>query len=521
MAETERPLTSHALNRLRELAQGNGVDPAIITIKHTDEKHVTLTGTLMLTPQAELKTQRLVGKGNRMPKVEKSFNSFAELSSCIAEEQQKFMSNKGAWFDEVKSELDKQPGKGWGLTDARVVLDTKPDFNATAAETCPQCLGKGGLGCEYCAGRGYTPCVVCNQTGTERCYNCFGNGRNPQDQQQLCGVCSGSGFSICRTCQGRKGIPCANCHASGTLICPTCEGGGQIIELSTLSYGADLHFASGSTGELPAAMRRAIDRAGGIKALANGHATIDYVVPEDDEQPKKGAIALNYSATMECADIVVNFGNEAKRIAVFGHKRTMIEVPAFLDEALAKGVKRLHKAAKGNGKIEDALRYRAIREACDLSLAGKIRPEDLRKLYPLGLSKPMIIQITTGLRGALARMTLVARWVGFVSATVIADVLGAALYLTPLHSSIIRTAGNGVGLATEIFIPVFCAAIGYIITGQAGLFHLRRVFPSSKPALHHHGGNLAIAAALFAFIIPMALSFLAADKVLWIGLFSG
>jgi len=512
MTETEQPLTSYALTRLRQLAEGNGITPETIQLKGTEEKEVILTGVTRLVPKVEVQTQRLAGRGLKLPKIEQNFQSFAELSNYIASEQQKFQESND-WFNLVKAELEKQPGKGWGLSNARVILDEKPAVHLCATEICPACAGAGNSTCTSCAGRGYTPCPTCHERGSEPCYSCYGSGRNPQDQEQPCPICSGTRFAMCRTCQGRKGIACHACGTAGTLICQTCQGGGQIVELSTLTFGADAGFAPGSSSELPAALRRGFDRAGGIKVLANGHAEIACTVPkEEDVAPN--AHELRYTAKISFADLVVQFGDTPHRIAIFGLKRTLLEVPSYLDAGLTAGLELLRDVAKGKGSLERALEYRALREACDMNLAGK-KPESLRQLYPVGLSKPMMQEIFQSLRRALARITVMARAIGFLAGLVLATALGGALYLTPLHQNILAAAGQRAALFSEIFLGIFTATVAYIVTGQAALFHLKQLFPKVKMAVHHHGGYLAMLGSFLAFLIPFALSFLHPTGVIW------
>lgn len=512
--ETGKALTDFAVQRLRALAEGNGIDLAKIRANNSEEKDVILTGTMRLVPKGEIRTQQLMGRKLKLPAVEKSFTTFTELAAHVQEEQKAFQDNND-WIAEVISDLEKLPGKGWGLEQARIILDNKPDKNFSASETCVRCFGNGSLTCEYCVGRGYLPCHICNERGTENCYNCYGTGQNPQDQNLPCPTCNGTRLSVCRTCQGRKGIPCGNCHANGTSMCPGCEGGGKIVQLSTLNYGAEASFAPGSGAELPSALRRAIDRAGGLKTLANGHAIIAYTKPSDEDQ-KPGMMVLSYTAKLRCADIVMQLGDEPKRIAIFGLKRTMLEVPAFLDRSLDDAIKLLQQASKGKGSFTQALETRALKEACELILAGKGLPDNLRKIYPMGLSKNTITLILQTMRQALARQTMAARLAGFLAAFVLALALGGALYQTPLHQSLIISAGKTMGLVVEIFVPLFCALIGYIITGQAALFHLQRVFPKTKLSMHHHGGLLAIGAAIIGLLIPCAMALLHPEGVIWL-----
>lgn len=512
---TDKPLTDYALRRMRALAEGNGLDPLQIKVNNSEEKDVTLTGTMTLTPKSEIKTQTLMGRKLKLPEVEKSFTTKNELTPYVAEKQKAFQESTD-WYGEVLADLDKLPGKGWGIETARVVFDNRPAVHFSASETCVKCLGNGTLTCEFCAGRGYTPCQICYERGTENCYTCYGNGMNPQDNSLPCPTCNGTRFAICRTCQGRKGIPCGNCHANGIVMCEPCQGGGKIVELATLEFGAETAFAPGSGAELPSAVRRAMDRAGGVKVLANGHATIDYTKPKDEDK-RPGLMVLNYTAKMRTADVVIQFGDEAKRIAVFGHKRTFLEVPAFLDNSLSASLEQLKQTVAGKGSLDKVLETRVFKEVCGLILQGGGTVEQLRKLYPQGLSKPMMQQILQLMRKALARQTMVARWAGFLAAFVLADVLGGALYLTPMHKTLLAS-GAGLTLAVEIFVPLFCAALGFMLTGQAALFHLRRRFPDSKLAVHHHSGLLGVAAAVVAFVVPCLIALLQPEGVQWLAL---
>ncbi len=518
--ETEKPptpLTDQAVARLRELATGNGADPEQIQLRNTDERDVTLTGIMVLVPKVEANEQRLVGRGIKLPEVVKSFTAFSDLSSHIQEVERKYLEGRD-WFNEVKNDLDKQPGKGWGLESARVILDSKQSDNFSATETCTRCFGNGVLGCDYCAGKGYKPCHICYERGFEQCYNCFGVGTDPADRDKPCVICNGRRTVVCRTCQGTKGIPCGTCQGNGVLPCPPCDGGGKLVRLVTMEYGAEATFSSGSGADLPSALRRALDRGGGLKMLANGHATIDYTVPKDEEQ-KPGQAVINYTAKLRCADAVIQFVDENKRIAIFGNRNTMLEVPAFIDKTLAEGLALLEEAKKGKVNFHKALAFRAIAEAAQMVLNGNGRVDNLRKLYPVGISKPVIQQILAGVKQALARVTVAARWAGFIASFIVADVLGGVLYITPLHRTLLETAGRQGTLAIEMLVPLFCAIVGYILTGQAALFHLRRQFPQAKPALHHHGGLLGVAAAVMAFVVPFGIALLYPENVQWLHYF--
>jgi hypothetical protein len=514
MTTSEQPLTDYALRRLQSLAKGNGVTPDSLRVRSTEEKIVTVTGSLLLQPTVETTQQVPNPKTLRTTKEIPSFASTVELSNFIAEEQQKFIQDRKSWSKEVLAELEQQKDKGWGLRDTRIVLDQRPALQAMAVETCSYCNGQGGNQCDYCAGVGQIPCRQCGQSGSENCFNCFGTGRNPQDQNSYCPVCNGTRLSVCRICQGRRATTCNNCRGSGNLICSPCRGAGSTTQLATLSFGAEAHFGAGSTIELPSALRRALDRAGSIKMLA-AHAEIATTVPADEDQPRNGAMKLDYTATLPCAEIVMEFDGTPARIVCFGTKRNLLEVPAFLEQGLAEGLSRLEKAARGQAALEPALEFRALKEVCGLVLQGKTSPKDLRRLYPYGISPKTLGRILQQLSAALDRSTQLPRLTGLGIGVAISAALTCLFYLTPIHAQILAEGGRIAALMTEFFIPVLCGVLSALLTGQLAQQRLMQRFPEVKLRRRYHGGIIAWIAGLLGFLIPFVLCFVLQIPAYW------
>ncbi len=506
MSEQDTPLTDYALNKLRQLAKGNGLKPDAIALVHTDEKTVPFTGTMLLTPKTESKVQRTTGKDTTIPKGSKSFTSFAELSTFATEEQNTYAESE-EWFTDIQPEIDALPGKGWGLESTYVTHDKKATTSAFAEEPCQACAGQALLICDFCLGKRYNSCPVCQEIGFEPCYNCFGSGREPSNQDQLCRICNGTRQAVCRTCQGQRGIPCAQCKATGNIPCATCAASGKMVEICTITFGADINFAVGSGAELPAALRRALDRHG-IGLIAKGHADIDYVKPEDEQIP--GLVKLFYTAQIPCADMVVSFGGEKKRVAIFGHKRTLLEVPPYLDHALADGIAALAQAAK-SGNLARPLEYRALHDSCRLILTGKGDLNNLRRIYPNGLSKDTGTKILRLMRAALHRTTIAARYSGALLALLLAGGIGAGLYLTP-HAQW----GVNAALGIESAAALVSAALGYVLTSKAAQFKLRHMFPDIPPKGGRIGGALALVAALAGLALTFGMAFLNPESAVWL-----
>ncbi|MEJ0063778.1 MAG: hypothetical protein WDO70_11455 [Alphaproteobacteria bacterium] len=504
----EKPLTAYALKRLRQLAKGNGIEPSEITIGRADEKDLGINGLMRLTPTVEVHQHRQSFRQFTISKDAKEFATMAELIAYVSHEQEKYSKSR-EWFSDIKTDIDAKPGKGWGLDQTHISHGKMGDMVAYVVERCPQCHGQTAVLCDYCVGHGVVPCQICGQRGHEVCYTCFGQGRNPSDQEQVCYTCNGTGYAVCRTCQGRGTTGCANCRGSGSVPCPPCEATGKMVESAGMKFGADLAFSVAGNADLPAALRRALDKYG-IKFIINGHADIDYGRPEDGHT--LGMVMLHYIATMACSDMVVNFGKEKKQIVIFGKKRAMLEVPPFLDKSLAEGIKLLKDAAKGQADLDQALKFRALNDACRLVLSGQGSGKNLRRQYPYGLSKNAADTIIRKIRLALRRATMLARYAAAGSAVAIAAGLGAALYLTPVHGSL---SPSSLALTAELALPLIGAALAYIATEKAAMIILRRKFPDIVPNAHH-GGHMAIIAALAAFLAPFGISLLRPETALWL-----
>lgn len=291
------------------------------------------------------------------------------------------------------------------------------------------------------------------------------------------------------------------------MPCPTCEASGKIVEICIVTFGADITFAIGSGAELPPALRRALDRHG-ISLLTKGHADIDYVKPETDQKP--GVVKLLYTAQIPCADIVVSFSGTKKRIAIFGHKRTMLEVPPFLDHALADGIAALAQAAR-NGNLARPLEYKALRDACRLILTGQGDVKNLRRRYPYGLSKDTGTNILHYMRAALHRTTIAARYSGATLALLLAASIGAGLAYIP-HARF----GTNIGLGIECTAALISAVLGYVLTSKAARFKLHRMFPDIPQQRARVGGALALVAALVGMIITFGMAFLHPETSIWL-----
>jgi hypothetical protein len=105
------------------------------------------------------------------------------------------------------------------------------------------------------------------------------------------------------------------------------------------------------------------------------------------------------------------FGNKKAIISVVGKRCAISGVPNFLDDSLHPWREKLHQAAFGKASLQEAIEARALQEILSLSVAGKGRVEEVRRLYPFGLSVDAINAILKDTRLAINRTTLTTRTV--------------------------------------------------------------------------------------------------------------
>ncbi|MDX2028119.1 MAG: hypothetical protein SFW62_05740 [Alphaproteobacteria bacterium] len=481
------PIADQAMERLRALADGNGLMPSAITLTGAREKTYTLEGELNLSPMCETRVEHYVGPPRG--KDREIFPSAAALRAEVQRRQQEFK-NHPDWIAAAIEELHAHPGEGWGLDGAKITLPAKSAVLA-AGTPCPACQGQKMLACNACHGQGSSVCIQCRGQRQEFCPTCNGRGENPQNPGQSCVTCNGARYIPCRKCRAMGQITCPTCHGKRGVPCTSCKGAGQMTEEVHLTCGATTHFKM--KGEhLPAGLLRGLDRLG-IANLHKGHADIEIVTPKEDEVPApEDAPAapepvLHYRARMPFTEMRVNFGKRKTLIGVFGKRSILMDVPPFLDESLNPWRVKLKEAGRGRASIDDAIRARAIKDALALDLQGKGHAKELRKLYPIGLSPLVAEDIFRDMHKAITRYT---RKVRMLVATGCA-ILTVGFFIACLYTSLPEKLAEGPGWVEAIFDfapPLLAMALDWVILDAATYYALHRHFPDLKIALRQRTG---------------------------------
>ena len=197
-------------------------------------------------------------------------------------------------------------------------------------------------------------------------------------------------------------------------------------------------------------------------------------------------------AHLPYADLRMGFPGKKTVVGVFGKKNMLIGVPPFLDKALEPARERLRAAAKGTGKIEDALTVRAMRDALKLQLAGTAQTVALLRIYPLGLAPQTAGEILATMRLALNRITRGARGIAAAFCIFIGGGIFAGMFLTPLHGQITQgwqpmmEPAFDAGLLIAVLTACWCAL------STASRFVLQRRFPTMTIPLTQTTGKPAM-----------------------------
>ncbi len=540
-ASSTPPLAARALERLRKLADGNGIAPESIRILEADEKVYEIDGTMRLEPVADTRGKRYPGVA-RGRKGLVTLPSVADLRAEVERRTKDFREGTG-WIPEAVALLKAQPFEGWGLDDVAVPLANHSAVLA-ATEPCPACQGRKMLTCTQCQGNGVVVCTQCQGQRQELCYNCLGRGTNPLQQDQPCIVCEGRRYVPCRFCQSQGHLVCPTCQGRRGTTCSACNGAGGITEEVALECVARTHFKL-HTGAWPSGILRGLDRLG-IDKLGQGYADISTVPLPDEERDEGQAPAagfpdappghefsgvtedkaarhkppkpeVRYRALLPYADLRMDFNGKKAIVGAFGKRGALIGVPPFLDSALAPDREKLNEAARGRAELEPAVKAPLMRTALALVIAGKDDPRELRRNFPLGLSADAAQEIASNMRLALNRFTRRAR-AGIASACgMVAAGLFAGYFMTPLHARLAENFAWPAAALVDLSPLALALAGSWFALSAAIRMVLQRSFPSLKIPLRQKTGKTGISMQAGIALCYLIALFLAPVRPGWLG----
>lgn len=285
--------------------------------------------------------------------------------------------------------------------------------------------------------------------------------------------------------------------------------------------GAETRFKLITEG-LPSGLRRGLDRIG-INNLGKGHAdiTASAAAKQEKDDVREGAPIpfLSYSAALPYAEMRMRLGGKKAVVSAVGKRCAITGVPNFLDGPLEPWRDKLRLAAQGKGRLEEALEARAINDVLSLFVAGKNRVQDVRRLYPFGLSAEVMTALLSDVHLALNRTTLKTRAVIAALCGLLCAALFYALFFAGVEARL--TFGRARYVALAFDPTVLCAALGasWAILNFSTRFVLQRRFPQMQHALQQKIGKTGWAMLGGIAVVFIVFLWLAPVKPLWLGMF--
>jgi hypothetical protein len=468
------PITTKALERLRAMAEGNGLDAAAITVLKSDEREYRMLGQLQFAPRYEL--------GIATPQEMKALPAEPLPSADSVRQLAAQADFPSGWHELAGRMLRDLPGGGWGAEAQALRLDEFTRLYAVA-DICTGCGGAGQRDCDTCQRTGQVDCDYCAPQGRP-------TGRDPQNPSLPCPQCQGTERARCRKCNG-----------NGAFQCPTCRGAGQKTTTYALKMYADIRFGwrpEGESGDFPTPLLRSIDRAG-VAKLGNGHAKVDR--GQFDSETVDTIPTLHLTATLPFATAQFSIAGEKLTAHLLGYKGAILELPTFLDSHL--------QTAAHAGTLHT---LRIYREAQLLS-ARRGTGAELVRHYPAGLSRTMADKLVGMAARNLHTATRTPRWQGFGLGLGAAVVIGALYLFTPL-----RTLGASLGdvqytdIAMILVLPALFIGAQYVwlkraMEKQLGQKHL-------KPPVMSHQAMLGVALVIIGYAIALYI-----DRPTWLQLY--
>ncbi|MEZ5918415.1 MAG: hypothetical protein R3D66_00310 [Alphaproteobacteria bacterium] len=483
-AEIDPAYAQGALEKLRGLIRGNGIDPDKVELK--DFKGETLE--FLCATKLELKTKisekRQAGKVTG-PQI---VGSDAMMREAIAREKSKIMHNADV-IGRIRDVLLHRKDKGFNIHNELIKL---PFLHKQFAhyEACNACKAKGAVPCVRCHGHGQEMCPRCHGNGFETCPQCNGNRQitGSQGKPHPCTYCHGQGKAQCRTCHQTRKVQCTVCRGRRTIPCKTCNGHAWNTHIAIVEIDA-VGFFDYNRDALEERVVSVIEQLG---PHLIDHVNARPVDMTGEGQAGKGQeeVYLPYLVHIPNGDALFTVDGEEVPAFIFGLQTLLIDMPPILEQIMEPGIKALEKAAAGQGDAAGAVRqacaYKTLRLA--VKAAMKFSPKKaalaLLKNTEAGLSDEGAEKLVRDAALALKNITRMPQRIG----TALGLFLGAAsfaLYFLVLRAQLpasLPTLPGGVPAGLMVDLLVLAA-------GGAVTFALRSLF--RKKALKRALGRLA------------------------------
>lgn len=525
MPQIELPLQSVAVHRaiakkaaenLGKFVDGNGLKADQVKIIREETTIERLGGYVSVKLVTETSKSQVKGKAPQGTTVQSAADAIA-----AAENQIGAMLRDGAFKEEMRSILQKDPGGGFGMEPATVMLTgQRKDFSVIV--DCPTCRGNAYTSCGTCNGSGSMTCNTCRGNGFSNCLSCNGSGRVQDGSGNFipCARCQSSGRIACAACRGSRMVSCANCRGQGRIGCTVCNQTGAFTEIYQVNYRAECSF------EINWNETSSDGRAAGHKLGLRAMATEKHIeILWQDPQTRPGDIYIPCVAFLPVAKVGFSIEGHAYPATAAGLQGRIIEIEPVLDEYLKPGIEALMNLSKGpmarQALIDAACKFRLIRQ----TMAGLARfsqknvYQRLNKSYPLMLSDKYARATVKYAASAMATLSARPRYQGLAGGTVVAAIFMAVYFMTPLRHALTGIVPPAAMFVLDILLWLASWGMTVLIIRYLTAGGLKKLLPDSmqinKGGLPAAGpqGWLALPAT---GIVWLALAASAAQKPDWI-----
>lgn len=516
-------IIQRALDRVKFLADGNGIDPETITLQKFAGEVLYFEACSRFTIKPTIAEKSVPGK-----EPGEACGSAADLRMKITTAIEKTTINPEI-IGYLSDILEQREDKGFMIEGLTIKLD-RLARKFIHHNSCTLCTS-GKILCMACQGAGAQNCTRCRGHRTIVCPQCRGTktSRQQDGSTGTCRKCNGHGESQCTACRATGKNKCTPCQGSGRTACQKCNATGIISEIAFVTFEASPDFAY-DADSLPPDVPKLIDQLGRLLAVRE-HAEIQILKEknqariqreyETTERVKiRDGLMVPYDVYLPFGDIELQMGAATDGIVLagklFGLHPRLVHLPPFLEGPLGPGLDRLTQAANNLGSVranlEEAMRLRAIGDAviAAATLPPKKASQAIRGRWALGLRPDVAHKMVQMADKAVQNLTRKARVLGLVAGLVL-----TALFLTFYLVGPLRPLAAGQGLhhlallALDLVLVVVAGYATILLSQLAGRRALsallekiapdraKKIIPrAGKTALYAYGGVVLVFTAI-------------------------
>ena len=332
VVNTENPLVTALVARIRGIADGNGVRGS--DVSPTDVEVIDRKVGVRMDVGLGWRWTSTPFKGSFDP----GNGSIRVADAATAHREMKRKSDT-AYLSKTESEALLADLKGAPL--ARLATTEAGDRRVLSKFHCHEV-------CDNCAGRGRTPCSCDNgklpctrhhpYTQNITCWRCNGqqgytawNGNTSYFKR--CEVCNGAGTMRCPDCDVFGKVLCNSCSGSGSFACNPCGSTGNITQ-SFCSFLTIKPTSSWLFGDAPDGFKETISRSISTASMAETHAT-SWTLSEAASW--EGGARIGIQCVVQHTKLTFNLPRKLTFEAA-GKQNVLREMPPFLQDLLISDI---------------------------------------------------------------------------------------------------------------------------------------------------------------------------------------